>query len=204
MFDPTQIPHVWRAHSLAQSTHALSSGFTALDAALGGGWPSPALIELFTDVYGIGELRLVLPLLRQQAGDSGRPLLVWLNPPFVPNAVALAQYQLDARHWCARELSPRDSLWSCEQALRSSAVAVVLLWLNGAPIGSLRRLKLACVATRTIAILYRPTHEAQQPSPAHVRIALHAQRDALHVHVLKAQGQKPSKIELPLALDIRS
>src|SRR5687767_2886478 len=102
MFDPLQIPNVWRAQSLAPETSLKSTGFSALDAALGGGWPQPAMIEMLTDVYGIGELQVILPLLRTSVGPptSAPPVIAWINPPYEPNAVALAQHALlDRPHW---------------------------------------------------------------------------------------------------------
>jgi hypothetical protein len=55
MFDPLQIPHVFRARSVRPSKRGvLTTGFDDLDAALMGGWPHPALIGVLVDVYGIG------------------------------------------------------------------------------------------------------------------------------------------------------
>lgn len=46
MFDPLQIPNVFRARSVRPSARkVLPTGFDDLDAALTGGWPHPALIE---------------------------------------------------------------------------------------------------------------------------------------------------------------
>jgi protein ImuA len=119
MFDPLQIPNVWRAQSIHPHASLEPTGFDALDAALGGGWPAPAFIEILTDVYGIGEIQVILPLLRSLMKRApAPPLIVWLNPPHQPNAVALAQHGLmDGHHWLAMNLSPRDTLWSMERAL---------------------------------------------------------------------------------------
>src|SRR5688572_3435128 len=124
MFDPLQIPNVWRAQSLAPETSLTPTGFAALDDALGGGWPQPAMIEMLTDVYGIGELQLVLPLLRASVVPerAAPPLIAWINPPYEPNAVALAQQALlDRPHWLITTASTRDALWSVEQALKAGA-----------------------------------------------------------------------------------
>ncbi|MGH8425257.1 MAG: hypothetical protein ACRER3_23365, partial [Pseudomonas fluorescens] len=66
MSDPLldQLPNVWRAASLVRGRGSYCpTGDAALDEALGGGWPSPALIELLTDKHGIGELQLLMPLI---------------------------------------------------------------------------------------------------------------------------------------------
>ena len=86
MIDPLQIPNVWRAGSLGlMRDAAIPAGFSAIDSAIGGGWPCPALIEIFTDVHGIGELQLFLPLFRSlSCSSSNRSLMLWLNPPYEP------------------------------------------------------------------------------------------------------------------------
>jgi protein ImuA len=197
VFDPLQIPDVWRARSLRASGTSLPTGFADLDAALGGGWPAPALIELLTDVYGIGELQIVVPLLRELIKRGPQPsLVVWLNPPYSPNAVALAEHALHAQHWCSFSLADRDALWSTEQALRSGATAAVLVWLREAKTAALRRLKLACAASRSTAIIYRSSREAHLPSPASIRAALRADRSRLHVQLLKIQGREPCEVLL--------
>jgi protein ImuA len=58
-------PAVWRASQLGAGAQATSpSGFAALDAELpGGGWPHGVLTELLLPQPGIGELRLLAPVL---------------------------------------------------------------------------------------------------------------------------------------------
>ena len=56
-------PAIWRGRSTAP-TDTLSTGFSTLDAGLpGGGWPCTGLIEILTPRTGLGELRLLVPLL---------------------------------------------------------------------------------------------------------------------------------------------
>lgn len=201
MFDPSEIPNVWRAQSLVASTSFVPTGFDALDAALGGGWPASALIEILTDTYGIGEVQLLVPLLRHLVQSAPQPVLIlWSNPPYEPNAVALAQHGLVAcQHWLVRNTSARDTLWCTEQALRSGACSAALAWLPSATTNHLRRLKLAVNATATYAILFRPHAEGNQPSPAHVRLQLSTRQGQLHVVVIKAQGRQ--RCELLLDVD---
>lgn len=199
MFDPLQIPNVWRAESLsAPNGPALSSGFPTLDSALGGGWPKPALIELLLDVYGIGELQLVLPLLRQLANVPPHPpLILWLNPPYQPYIVGLAQQGLlGAQHWLEMNLSARDTLWCMEQALRSGACSAVLAWVSSPRTASLRRLKLAVAASQTTAVLYRPLREAALPSPATIRVGLSPNDGQLQISLIKLQGRKGCELSM--------
>ncbi len=90
-------PALWRAHQLGrQAVAALASGFAALDAQLpGGGWPAGTLTELLLPHPGVGELRLLAPVLaalqRQQRS------VMWFDPPAAPCAWALAALGLDLR-----------------------------------------------------------------------------------------------------------
>ena len=60
-----QHPALWRGRQAAVRP-TLSSGSALLDARLpSGGWPAGGLTEILTRRAGLGELRLVLPLLRR-------------------------------------------------------------------------------------------------------------------------------------------
>lgn len=196
-----QLPGVWRAASLASTqSGAVSTGYAQLDAAMGGGWPRPALIELLCDQWGIGELQLLVPLIRRLSQES-TPLVLWLNPPHAPHALALAQHGLDPSwHWTSNELKPRDTLWAMEQALRSGACGLVIAWAARTSMASLRRLKLAAATGRCMGVLFRPTREATWPSTANVRAELHGHGSYLHVGLRKVQGYLPASIMIPLAI----
>lgn len=198
MFDPAQIPNVWRADSLVARGSLVPTGFESLDAALGGGWPTAALIEILTDVYGIGELQLLVPLLQKLGDSAPQPaVILWLNPPHEPNAIALAQHGLaSCQHWLVRDLSTKDALWAMELSLRTGACVAVLAWATAVNMAHLRRLKLSVNAASHYAILFRPHAEAIQPSPAHIRLQLNATPCGLQVTVLKAQARKRSELSL--------
>jgi protein ImuA len=74
----------------------LPSGFDALDLQLpGGGWPTGALTELLLPQPGVGELRLLAPLLA--ALQRAQRSVVWFDPPAMPCAAGLAELGLDMR-----------------------------------------------------------------------------------------------------------
>lgn len=196
------LPNLWRADSLAvrQGQHA-PSGFAQLDAALGGGWPVPALIELLTPQDGIGELTLLLPLLKHLSEARRDSIALWLNPPYALHALALLQQGLDpSRQWICNDLSPRDAAWAMELGLKSGACSLVLCWLKKPSPPVLRRLKLATSTGRTVGILFRPRRAADFPSPASVRIALTAHAPLLHLDLLKVQGRRQTSV----IIDVRS
>jgi len=77
---------LWRAGEVS-AEGGLSTGFDALDAMLpGGGWPHPGLIEILASRPGIGALRLLLPALA--ALGRRQQWLIWVAPPYLPNAPA--------------------------------------------------------------------------------------------------------------------
>lgn len=201
-----QIPHLWRADALtAAAPQCVSSGVDALDQVLGGGWPVPGLLEVVCDQSGVGELQLLLPLIRTVSMASTaicKPVL-WINPPFEPHAIALAQRELDsAQHWCLQNLSVRDAHWAAEQSLRSGACAMLLCWLQDLNMSSLRRLKLAAGAGACIGVLFRSKHAAAQPTPANLRLSFMATAVGLQVEVLKVQGRRPGKLLLKWAPEL--
>ena len=97
-------PAVWRASQIGGGAQPTSpSGFAALDAQLpGGGWPHGVLTELLLPQPGIGELRLLAPVLGAVSApappDTGRCVMLF-DPPASLSAWALLQCGLDSRHW---------------------------------------------------------------------------------------------------------
>lgn len=168
----------------------LRSGHAALDAQLpGGGWPLGALTELLSDVPGIGELELLLPALIELA-RAGRPI-IWVAPPYLPYAPALAQRGLPLERVLLIE-APRvqESLWATEQALRCPAVGAVLNWSAHIVDRSLRRLQLAAEAGGTFGLLHRPAEAAREPSAAALRLVLQPAEEGLIVEIRKSRGAR--------------
>lgn len=202
-----QIPNLWRADALtAAAPQFVPSGYAELDHALGGGWPVPGLLEVLCDQWGIGELQLLLPLMKAlcapdvASSSVYRPVL-WINPPFEPQALALAQHGLQpAQHWLINNLSATDALWASEQSLHSGACAMVLCWLNELTMPGLRRLKLAALSGDCVGILFRPQREAVQTTAANLRLRLSAKPEGLYIELLKVQGRRPSNVLLNMAM----
>lgn len=210
-------PALWRASQLGWSCQAgLASGFAQLDAVLpGGGWPARALTELLLPHPGVGELRLVAPVL---AAVQGRERCVlWFDPPGQPSPWALEALGVRTRQLVvvrsrvllkgrARERLPAaDLLWALEQALASGQAGAVLAWLPaGLKADVLRRLQLAAQAHDGPAFLLRDTQARLKPSMASLRLALaSAGPDALRVHLLKRRGPplaQPLTLALPPVL----
>ena len=182
-------PDIWRGDGLSRAgTPTVPSGFPELDAELpGGGWPAGALTEILPAHEGIGELRLLGPAL---AGLSKRGLrLVWISPPHLPYAPALAAAGIDiARLVIVRTASQKETLWAAEQALASNACGAVLAWPGRAKYAELRRLQIAAEGGRAPAFLFQSPQVAGESSPAALRIALGTAAGGLAVRLLKRRG----------------
>jgi protein ImuA len=101
----------------------VDTGHPALTAELpGGGWPAGALIELLAPQPGIGELRLLAPVLARAAGKP----VVLIQPPHALQPLALAYWGIDPSGFVMLP-APRtaDALWAAEQALRAGTCAAV-------------------------------------------------------------------------------
>jgi cell division inhibitor SulA len=187
-----QLPGVWRADRLAEGgAAALPSTFPELDAQLpGGGWPPGTLTELIAREPGIGELRLVVPVLRRLTLE--RKVVVLLGPPHVPYAPALAAFGIDLDYLIVvQAVQAADRLWAVEQALRSASFGTLLAWLprERTRPEHLRRMQLAAQGTRGPAFLFRPLPAQFEASPAPLRLLLLPRGgQRLSVQLLKRRG----------------
>jgi cell division inhibitor SulA/protein ImuA len=191
---------VWRGGAVSRTAPAVPSGFAGLDRELpGGGWPAGALTELLGEREGIGELQLLMPALAALSWAGKR--IVWLAPPHLPYAPALAAAGIDLAHLAVvRAPGRRDALWAAEQVLRSASCHALLAWFPDARYEELRRLSVAAETSRAWVTLFRPLKAAHESSPAALRIALEPQGDALSLHILKRRGAPAAA---PLALPVK-
>jgi protein ImuA len=207
-------PALWRAHQLGRGGgDALPTGFAVLDAQLpGGGWPRRTLIELLLAQHGIGEMRLLAPLLARCAPagvmlfDPPAPLCAWaLAQLGVPAQALVVVHGRHGTHGARHLLPAADLLWALQQALQSGQVGALLAWLPARlNAQALRRLQLAAAAHDGPVFLLREIEACSQPSPAPLRLALHAAGiDALALRVLKRRGPalaQPLRLALPPVL----
>jgi hypothetical protein len=133
-------PLLWRGgNGSSAGTAAIATGFAALDRYLpGGGWPLAGITEIFIERYGLGELRILMPALAalSRRAAAARRWIVWIAPPFVPYAPALAQHGVDLSRILLVHPSKKkgsdpffadpcsgDTLWAVEQAIRSQSAS---------------------------------------------------------------------------------
>ncbi|MBS0449655.1 MAG: translesion DNA synthesis-associated protein ImuA [Proteobacteria bacterium] len=200
-------PSLWLGHQLGRQVDPpLASGFRLLDIELpGSGWPRRALTELLLPHAGIGELRLLAPALAAVQREGRLAML--FDPPAALSAWALARLDIDVEqllivHTRSRLIPGSDSLWACEQALKSGHVGALIAWLPPRLRAErLRRLQLAAHAHDGPAFMLREMAAAQRPTAAPLRLALQpgAVPDTLAVGILKRRGP-PLDAPLLLAL----
>lgn len=195
-------PRIWRGRQAALALETVPTGYPALDDILpGGGWPKSGLIEMLLEHHGLGELRLLLPLLLRHGATSAeqpsaRGWLCWVAPPYVPHARALAEAGIDVeRILLVHARGDEQALWAMEQALRSEGSALVLGWTGRASGAQLRRLQLAAEEGDAVGVLFRPLAARHEPSAAALRLQLSSGRHG-EIEVLKGRGGRPQRLPL--------
>lgn len=180
-------PSLWRGSQLAQGRErCLDTGHDALSAELpGSGWPRGTLIDLLVQQPGIGEIRLLQPAL---AALNARPI-VMLQPPHLPNALAVANWGIAPHNLHLVEpTTVADALWAAEQVLRAGTCGMLLFWQPQIRTDALRRLHLAAQANDTVFFMIRPMTAASHASPAPLRLALTPAPDGISVKFVKRRG----------------
>ncbi len=174
-------PLIWQGAKAKYQTRICPSGWPVLDRLLPqGGWPLGNLIELTVPHWGIGELQLLLPVLKQVSPKMS----LWLDPPYQPYPPALLRHGVDLN--LIRLLRTPQRLWAMEQLLASDCVSSVLCWANRLSMTQLRRLQLAAKKGGGLGFLFSATpHLAKTPT---LRLQLEAAPNHIQITLLKAQG----------------
>jgi cell division inhibitor SulA len=190
-----QDARIWQGHQQQQTTQpAESTGYQTLDNQLGGiGWPRGALSECLLDTHGIGELHLMLPLMKTLSGN-GRTVFL-LNPPHTPYAPALAREGVNLDQTVRIHTDDEgDFLWTLENCLRSPVTGLVMAWPGKLMSRDIRRLQLAAEAGSNVCVLFRQRRYADQNSPAALRLDLEPdQHQNLNIRIVKRRGSWPGQ-----------
>lgn len=195
-------PALWRADTAGRPGHP--TGFEALDNRLpGGGWPVGCLTEILVEQEGIGEWRLILPALAGCSGGGGWITLI--DPPYLPYAPVLAVHGIElSRLLLVRGRDHAEHLWAAEQALRSGACGILVLWLpagGGVHGRDLRRLQLATEQGGGACLVLRDARAVRHASPAALRLRIRPRAAGLGVEILKCRGRRPAGIVLDFSGD---
>ena len=187
-------PNLWRGCDMAgQGCHGRSTGFPQLDDILPGrGWPDRGLVEIISPCWGMGELQLLIPLMRSIV-EQGK-WIIWISPPYLLYAPALVQAGINTGRVLVVTLdtSCKDALWSMEKALQTENCGLVLAWQNWLPGRVLRRLQLAAATGDTLGVLFKHHDSKYSPSPIRLKIKGSSSHKGsfteAEVTVIKARG----------------
>ena len=188
----------YEATARGDDSALLKTGQEELDRLLGG-WPRGGITEIHSSTPGIGELRLLLPVLASLSQQQKRWIL-WVTPPYLPYPPALAAAGLRLeRMLCLHPRQRQDRLWALESALRSGTCSAVLAWPPPLDTTAWRRLQLAAQAGDTAAFFFFNEGEQQGAGWAALRLQLHPDRRGVAVTVQKRRGGMPGRgvVSLP-------
>src|SRR5215813_8970637 len=188
-------PAIWRGRSAAQRS-GLSTGFAALDEYLpDSGWPRTGLIEILVSRFGSGELTLLVPALAALTRAAAARWCVWVAPPLVPFAPALASCGVVLDRVAV--VGVARPLWAFEQTLGSGACDAVLGWVRQVKPRDLRRLQLAAERGRTLGVLFRPRRAAREASAAVLRLGVEPLTVGVRLTILKGRSARRDTLDLP-------
>ncbi len=187
-------PALWKAGALQREVAATSTGFEVLDRHLpGNGWPKAALCELMLPSSGLGELKLLLPVLKTLSRQAR--WIAWVNPPFIPYAPALKAAGVDVdKILLIHPKNHKDALWALERATQSGTCSAALAWLDERELKTkdTQRLQLAARQGGTLSCLIRPEKALEENSMAELRLAVRRSgEDTLNVSLCKRRGGWP-------------
>ena len=196
-------PAIWRGSSAAQHP-GLPTGFAALDEHLPEkGWPRTGLIEILAR-FGSGELTVLMPALAALTREHGARWCVWVAPPLMPFAPALASQGVVLDRVAVVGGARQDvrfrgdpDMWAFEQTLGSGACDAVLGWVRQPRPREIRRLQLAAERGRTLGVLFRPRRAAREASSAVLRLSLEPLPAGVRLTILKGRSARRDALDLP-------
>ncbi len=193
-----------RPNTALMQTHArvrdgLPTGWSQLDALLpGGGWPAGGLSEVLNARGSVEAMSLLLPALAALTQAAKRVVLI--EPPTLPSAQDLRRHGIRVEFLHVIKNEAQADSWSAEQYLRTGCAAAVLLWTHPNDAPRLRGLQQAAAAGASHAFVIRDIDQAQQISPADLRVAVDRDERGINVQVLRCRDlHKPANVVLPAA-----
>lgn len=176
----------------------IPTGFPALDALLGGGWPTGMLTEVLVARHGSGELGLLNPALawlttaaHDVTSNANARWVMLIAPPWIPYAPGLCWQGLALdRVLMVRARRPPEVLWAMDETLRSGACAGVIAWAGTTAVqraghSLLQRLHLLAGKQQAWAVLIRTARFRRQRSPARLRLELSSSPDMLQIEIFR-------------------
>jgi len=195
LFDDSIEGKLWRGSHAKQGIQnnrkSINTGYESLNKELHGqGWPLGTINEVGITQNGIGELRLLIPALRElQNISSGQRQIILIAPPKQPFAPALVKENIHLESISiVKTKTIKDSLWAAEQSLIANCCAAVICWTGKHKINNhdIRRLQLASEKAQSWSVLFRHSRCLEAPSASGLRIKINCNSHSkLEVNILK-------------------
>lgn len=194
---------IWSAattkHKEAQKTR-LETGYSALDQALLGGFPSAGMIHVSSHL-GCGELRLMLEVLQKRTSKTGDKLWVFIAPPFQLNAEFLLSENIRLEQLVlVQPDSDEEALWSAEQCAKSGVCEGVFIWQKKMLHMHIRKLELAALYGQSHCFWFDNSEHVGSNLPLSLSLSLTRENDALFVKINKQKvgwAQPSVRVKMP-------
>ena len=178
---------VWQDNAGNGKGSGVSTGFPGLDRVLPTqGWPSGGLVEMVVPYWGLGELRLLLPAMVRLNQDKRQ--IVWIAPPYLPYAPALARAGLDLQYVLVVDAQTGNVSWAMERLLATRACGMILAWPAYLSDVETRRLQLAAEAGAGLGVVLHTTEAKWRASSAALRLQIHPAEEGVTIDIVKARG----------------
>lgn len=178
---------LWQGNTAWGKGSGTSTGFSALDQALPTrGWPKNALTEVIVPYWGMGELRLLLPVMRHLNQQDRQ--IVWVAPPYLPYAPALVNAGLDLRYVLVVDAQSGNISWATERLLYAESCGLVLAWPVSLSALETRRLQLAAEAGGTMGVVLHTADSKWRATCAALRLQIQSSSSGVAIDVIKARG----------------
>jgi len=189
---------VWHATGKMPIKDVTPSGYSELDEKLQGGFPKVGVIEVRTPI-GIGELRLLLPNITQQAQNR---ITVFIQPPGFINAEHMHNQGLDLNNIIIiYPASTKEGLWASEQCLKSGACSSVLFWCQSLEVHQVRRFQAAAELGNCLQFLIKGEQTNSLSIPVSLSMQLSPHPYGIEVSIPKRRGGWPLP-EFPLDMSL--
>ncbi|WP_117234424.1 translesion DNA synthesis-associated protein ImuA [Vibrio maerlii] len=176
---------LWSANRAPAQQVLNSTGFSDLDEKLQGGFPTHGVVEIASEA-GIGELRLLMPYLKQESEER---LCVLINPPADVNGHAFLEQGINYNNIVIiEEQDFNAALWAAEQSLKSGCCGAVLLWQQELEIHQAKRLQVASEHGKCLQFVMKKPQANALSLPISLSLALSPDQEGIRVSITKRKG----------------
>ena len=131
-------------------------------------------------------MRLLLPAMVRLNQDKRQ--IVWIAPPYLPYAPALARAGLDLQYVLVVDAQTGNVSWAMERLLSTRACGMILAWPAYLSDVETRRLQLAAEAGMGLGVVLHTTGAKWRASSAALRLHIHPAEEGVTIDIVKARG----------------